>query len=95
MNLPSLHEQVTAARKVQPRLSAESRSSRERLLAAYAEALKAARETLIQAVVADAKKTTRDASAEVDGAVDIIVKPCAIRHCRNLRICSANASARQ
>ena len=70
----SLATQIEAAKKAQTHLATQPRGARVALLEAYALALKNQRVELATIVSDDAKKTLKDAQAEVDASIDVIHK---------------------
>ena len=65
---------VLAAQEAQHQLADLGRKARVALLESYAAGLQAARTTLAETLAQDAKKTLKDAQAEVDASIDIIHK---------------------
>lgn len=74
MTQPSLDSQVSAAQNAQKTFAKTGRKQRVSLLDAYAAALQAARALLAETLAQSAKKTLKDAQAEVDASIDIIHK---------------------
>ncbi len=70
----SLRSHILAAQASQSLVAELSRKERVALLEAYAAGLSAARTTLAQTLAQDAKKTLKDAQAEVDASIDILHK---------------------
>ncbi|MDX2073727.1 MAG: aldehyde dehydrogenase family protein [Alphaproteobacteria bacterium] len=65
---------IADARAAQEKLETLGRKGRESLLLAYAEALKNSQPHLVETLARDAKKTMKDAQAEVAASIDIIGK---------------------
>lgn len=70
----TLDAQISAAKSAQVKFATTNRKARVALLEAYAQALKDQRVEIAATLAQDAKKTLKDAQAEVDASADIILK---------------------
>ncbi len=74
MTSHALSQQLNRAQQAQRAFALAPRLARVALLEAYAAALKQRREVLAGVLAGDARKTAKDASAEVDASIDILYK---------------------
>ena len=70
----TLNEKITRAKKAQEKFATLKRAERERVVEAYAAAMKVHREVLGNIIHQEAGKTPKEAQGEADGSADIMLK---------------------